>query len=272
MSDQPAATTAPILEVEGLMKHFGGVPAVNGATLSVATASITALIGPNGAGKTSVFNVISGFQRAEGGMVRFAGRRIDRLPVHAIVRAGLVRTFQQTKILRRMSVLDNMLVAAPRQPGESLWRLPMVGAARRRERELRQQALDLLHSVHLDTHIDAYAGTLSGGQRKLLEFVRVLMTEPRMVLLDEPMAGVNPVLREQLLAAIISGREDRGMTFLLIEHDLETVMTVSDMVAVMNAGEVIFTGKPGEVQRNRAVIDAYLGTAGEDLAGAIHEP
>jgi neutral amino acid transport system ATP-binding protein len=259
---------SPILEIEGLMKHFGGVPAINGATLSVANASITALIGPNGAGKTSVFNVVSGFQRADRGQVRFAGQRIDRLPVHAIVRAGLVRTFQQTKILRRMSVLENMIVAAPRQPGESLWRLPLAGARRRRERELRQQALDLLHTVHLDTYADAYAGTLSGGQRKLLEFVRVLMTEPRMVLLDEPMAGVNPVLRERLLSAIFAGRKERGITFLLIEHDLETVMTVSDTVAVMNAGEVIFQGKPREVQRSIEVIDAYLGTVSDGVAGA----
>jgi neutral amino acid transport system ATP-binding protein len=259
---------SPILEIEGLVKHFGGVPAISGATLSVANGSITALIGPNGAGKTSVFNVVSGFQRAERGQVQFAGRRIDRLPVHAIVRAGLVRTFQQTRILRRMSVLENMLVAAPRQPGESLWRLSLAGARRLRERELEQQALDLLRSVRLESHAGAYAGTLSGGQRKLLEFVRVLMTEPRMVLLDEPMAGVNPVLREQLLSAIIDGRKERGLTFLLIEHDLETVMSVSDTVVVMNAGEVIFQGKPGEVQRSVEVIDAYLGTGSEAAVGA----
>lgn len=260
---------SPILEIDGLVKRFGGVPAIDGATLSVANASITALIGPNGAGKTSVFNVISGFQRADQGQVRFAGRRIDRLPAYAIVRAGLVRTFQQTKILHRMSVLENMLVAAPRQPGESLWRLAFAGARRRRERELQQKALDLLRSVRLESHAAAYAGTLSGGQRKLLEFVRVLMTEPRMVLLDEPMAGVNPVLREQLLSAIISGRNERAITFLLIEHDLETVMTVSDTVIVMNAGAVIFQGPPLEVQRSVAVIDAYLGTAGEAIAGGV---
>jgi branched-chain amino acid transport system ATP-binding protein len=250
-----------ILEVDGLVKRFGGVPAVNGATLSVAEASITALIGPNGAGKTSVFNVVSGFQRADQGHVRFGGRRIDRLPVHAIVRAGLVRTFQQTKILRRMSVLENMLVAAPRQPGESLWRIPLAGPRRRRERELENRALELLRGVRLENQAGAYAGTLSGGQRKLLEFVRVLMTEPRMVLLDEPMAGVNPALREQLLTSITAGRDDRNITFLLIEHDLESVMAISDTVAVMSAGQVIFEGAPRDVRRSIEVVDAYLGAA-----------
>jgi branched-chain amino acid transport system ATP-binding protein len=249
-----------ILEIEGVVKRFGGVPAVDGATLAVTAGSITALIGPNGAGKTSLFNVISGFQRADEGRVRFEGRRIDRLPVYRIARAGLARTFQQTKILHRMSVLDNMLLAGPGQPGESLWRLPLPGRSSRRERALEQQARELLHAVRLDSQTNAYAGTLSGGQRKLLEFARVLMTEPRMILLDEPMAGVNPALREQLLEQVLTIREEQGITFLLIEHDLETVMTVSDTVAVMNAGRVIFQGPPAEVQRNEEVIDAYLGT------------
>jgi ABC-type branched-subunit amino acid transport system ATPase component len=253
---------SPILVAEGLEKRFGGVPAVNAATLAVASGSITALIGPNGAGKTSLFNLISGFQRPDLGHVTFSGRRIDRLPVHEIVRAGLVRTFQQAKILRRMSVLENMLLAAPRQPGESLWRLPLPRASVRRERELVRKAVDILHSVRLEKHASDYAGTLSGGQRKLLEFARVLMTEPRMVLLDEPMAGVNPALRQQLLTQIVTSRKERNITFFLIEHDLESVMAVSDTVAVMNAGRVIFSGSPREVQGNIDVIDAYLGTAG----------
>ena len=252
-----------ILEVDGVVKRYGGVPAVDGARLAIVDGSITALIGPNGAGKTTLFNVISGFERADEGQVRFRGERIDRLPVYRIARAGLVRTFQQTKILRRMSVLENMLLAGRQQPGESLWRLPLPGEGARREAELRDTARELLRSVNLEGHADAYAGTLSGGQRKLLEFARVLMTDPRMLLLDEPMAGVNPTVRERLLERILTVREERGITVLVIEHDLEMVMAVSDTVAVMNVGRVIFQGRPHEVQRNAEVIDAYLGKAGQ---------
>ena len=249
-----------ILDIHDVAKHFGGVPAVTGATFSVVEGSITALIGPNGAGKTSLFNVISGFQRADQGRVRFQGQRIDRLPTYKIARAGLVRTFQNTKILRRMTVLDNMLLAGPSQPGESLWRVVTPRPSARRERELKVKAQEVLRSVKLDSHADAYAGTLSGGQRKLLEFARALMAEPRMLLLDEPMAGVNPALRDQLLEQILAIREREGITFLLIEHDLETVMTISDTVAVMSQGRVIFVGSPDEAQQSEDVIDAYLGS------------
>lgn len=258
-----------ILQVDGLVKRYGGVPALDGATLEVREGSITALIGPNGAGKTSLFNVVSGFQRADEGRVRFRGEAVDRLPVHRIARVGLVRTFQQPKILRRMSVLENMLLAGRDQPGESLWRLPLRHGRRRREAELEARARDLLHSVNLDGHAGDYAGTLSGGQRKLLEFARILMTDPHMMLLDEPTAGVNPALRERLLERILAVREERGITVLLIEHDLEMVMTVSDTVAVMNAGRVIFRGRPDEVQRSAAVIDAYLGARAGEVADAL---
>jgi len=249
-----------ILQVDGVIKHFRGVAAVDDASLAVERGSITALIGPNGAGKTSLFNVISGFARADGGAVRFEGRRIDRLPRHQIARVGLVRTFQNARVMRRMTVMDNMLLAGPHQPGESLWRVLAPASSRQRERELAERAETLLHSVRLWGYAGAYAGTLSGGQRKLLEFARVLMTEPRMVLLDEPMAGVNPALRDELLERIMAAREREGITVLLIEHDLDTVMSVSDTVAVMNAGRVICVGTPDEVQRNEDVVDAYLGS------------
>jgi len=250
----------PILEVEGITKHFGGVVAVNGATLDVRKGSITALIGPNGAGKTTLFNTISGFYRPEHGTMRFAGKRIDRKPPHVIARAGLVRTFQITKALTRMSVLDNLMLAAPLQPGERLWRLfATPSAVRRREREVRAIAMELLGVVRLDDHADDYAGTLSGGQRKLLEFARALMTEPQMVMLDEPMAGVNPTLGLQLLEHMRRLRNDLGVTFLLIEHDMEIVMTVSERVIVMNEGRVIADGAPDVVRRDTAVIDAFLG-------------
>lgn len=260
----------PMLAVHNVFKHFGGIYAVNGAGFSVQRGSITALIGPNGAGKTSLFNIVSGFYRADRGTVEYKGRVITRKSPHVIARAGLVRTFQLPKALTTMPVLDNMMLAAPHQPGEHLTGLltqPL--AVRRRERVIREQALELLETFGLAEKAHDYAGTLSGGQRKLLELARALMVEPSMVLLDEPMAGVNPVLREVLLASIRAGRTERGITFLLIEHDLETVMAISDTVAVMNAGEVIFQGKPGEVQRSVKVIDAYLGTSQGDVAGAV---
>lgn len=261
-----------LLEVRDVVKHYGGVVAVSGATLDVEERSITGLIGPNGAGKTTLFNVISGFRHADRGTVSFGGERIERHSPDRVARNGLVRTFQQTKALTRMTVLDNMLLAAPRQPGEHVWRLALSPrAVRRRERESEERARELLAVVRLEGHSSEYAGTLSGGQRKLLEFARALMVEPRMVMLDEPMAGVNPTLGLQLLERVQELRDSRGTTFLLIEHDLEVVMSVSDVVHVMSNGAVIASGLPAEIRRNTEVIDAYLGKHGE-AAGSAQLP
>jgi branched-chain amino acid transport system ATP-binding protein len=260
--------SSALLEVDGLVKRFGGVAAVDGATFQVKAGTITSLIGPNGAGKTTTFNAVAGFHRADGGRVQFAGRRIDGRPPHRIARAGLVRTFQSARALSRMTVLDNMLFAASGQPGEHLWRgFVTPGAVRARERAVRQRAAELLERVRLDRLADEYAGTLSGGQRKLLEFARALMSEPAMVMLDEPMAGVNPTLGLELLEHLQALR-DTGTTFLLVEHDLEAVMMVSDEVHVMSAGKVIASGTPDEVTRNSEVIDAYLGTYRSSAANA----
>ena len=253
---------APILEVEGIDLHFGGVKAVDRATFAVASGSITALIGPNGAGKSSVFNVVSGFERANGGAVRLDGRSIYRLAPHTIARRGLVRTFQLTKTLAVMSVLENMLLATPRHPGEGI-----VGsvvrplASRRREREARDKAVALLDRFSLAAKRDDYAGTLSGGQRKLLELARALMLEPRILLLDEPLAGVNRTLGRQLIEHIESLREGEGTTFLFVEHDMEVVMRHADRVIVMSQGRVIADGAPDSVRTDEAVIEAYLGRA-----------
>jgi ABC-type branched-subunit amino acid transport system ATPase component len=258
-----------ILEIAGVVKRFGGIAAVDGATLDVARGSITALIGPNGAGKTTLFNIVSGFYKPERGQIRFQGRRIDGKPPHAIAGLGLVRTFQITKALTRMSVLENMLLAAPNHPGEHLWRLVLTPrAARRRERETEEQAWQLLGLVGLDRLAHDYGGTLSGGQRKLLEFARALMSNPDLVMLDEPMAGVNPTLGRQLLEHMQSLREARGLTFLLIEHDMEVVMTVSERVVVMNEGRVIAEGSPQAVAREKSVVDAYLGTHADEVTEA----
>jgi ABC-type branched-subunit amino acid transport system ATPase component len=252
-----------LLEARGVSKAFAGVRAVDDVSLTVEAGSITALIGPNGAGKSTLFNCISGFVRADAGRIELAGRRIDRRPPHRIVRAGLGRTFQTARALTRMTVLDNVRLAAPEHPGEHLWGVVARRAAvRRREVEVTEQAHELLRLVRLDGHAGSLSGTLSGGQRKLLDLARILMAAPRLILLDEPVAGVAPALREELLAHVLELRADRGVSFLIVEHDLGFVMQASDRVVVMNEGRVLMDGTPEEVRNDERVIDAYLGTRG----------
>jgi len=249
-----------MLEVDGVFKHFGGIQAVRGASFDVKRGSITALIGPNGAGKTTLFNIVTGFYRPDSGRIVYDGRSIFGKQPHKIARQGMVRTFQITKALAAMPVIDNMMLAAADQPGERLPTLltrPLAG--RQRESEVRDRAMDLLATFNLDKKADDYAGTLSGGQRKLLELARALMAEPRMVLLDEPMAGINPTLGRRLLAHMEELRERDGVTFLFVEHDMDVVMNHSDEVVVMGQGETILVGTPDEVRADERVIDAYLG-------------
>ena len=249
-----------LLVIDGVRRRFGGLQAVDDASFTVRAGSVTALIGPNGAGKTTLFNVVSGFLRPDAGRIVFEGRDIARRSPHAIARIGLVRTFQLTRVLAKMKVLDNMMLAAPDQPGEHLHNVILrPRRSRRRESEVRAQALELLERVGLASHADAYAATLSGGQRKLLELARALMVRPTMVMLDEPMAGVNPTLGRRLLVYLDELRDEQGLTVLFVEHDMEVVMGVSDEVVVMSEGRVISQGPPDAVRADRRVIDAYLG-------------
>jgi branched-chain amino acid transport system ATP-binding protein len=260
---EAATSNGTIFEADGVVKRFGGIRAVDGASLGVREGSITALIGPNGAGKTTFFNVITGFYPPDGGRAAFGGREVLGRPPYAIARLGMVRTFQITKALARMPVIDNMMLGAPDQPGERLLNVVFRPAAwRRREAQVREQAMELLAIFNLTELADAYAGTLSGGQRKLLELARALMTRPRFLLLDEPMAGINPTLGRRLLDHMQRLRREEGVTFLFIEHDMEVVMNHSDRVIVMAEGRVIADGPPDEVRSDQAVIDAYLGGAG----------
>jgi branched-chain amino acid transport system ATP-binding protein len=264
VGDGGAGRDGAILEVDGVVKRFGGIRAVDGTTFDVADGSITALIGPNGAGKTTLFNVVTGFYRGERGSVRLHGQQLFGRPPHRIAQLGMVRTFQITKALARMPVIDNMTLAAPDQPGEKLRNVLLrPTSARRREREVQDEAMVLLELFDLHELADSYAGTLSGGQRKLLELARALMTRPRLLLLDEPMAGINPTLGARLLDHMQTLRRERKMTFLFIEHDMEVVMGRSDRVIVMAEGRVIATGTPEEIRRDKRVIDAYLGGTAE---------
>jgi branched-chain amino acid transport system ATP-binding protein len=255
-------TEQPLLVLDNVSKTYGGVRAVDEVSLTVAPGSITALIGPNGAGKSTLFNVVTGFDRAEAGTVAFGGRAMLGLPPHRIAKRGLVRTFQLTRTFEAISVVDNMLAATHGHPGE---RLLTALLARRRvgdhERAVRERARELLDLFALTEVADAYAGQLSGGQRKLLELARALMLEPTMVLLDEPMAGVNPVLGRRLMEHIHRLRDERGLTFFFVEHDMDAVMRHADEVVVVAQGRVLVEGPPAEVQADTRVVDAYLGSA-----------
>jgi ABC-type branched-subunit amino acid transport system ATPase component len=239
-----------LLTVRGLDKSFGGVRALDGCWLAVAEGSITGLIGPNGSGKTTLYNIVTGYLTADSGEVEFAGRDVTGHATAQLYRAGLSRTFQQARVFPQLTVLENLVVAG----GHPWWR--MLGRRiRPTERDLARQ---LVEDFRLTAVADAYASELSYGQRKLLEFAAVLMSSPRLVLLDEPTAGVNPVLVETM-ERHIRQRHAAGTTFLIVEHDLSVVMRLCDPVIVLDAGKPIFTGPPIAVQHSPLVVEAYLG-------------
>ncbi len=248
----------PVIVVENVTRTFGGLTAVSVDRLEVQRGGITGLIGPNGAGKTTLFNLLTGFDQPDTGTWSFDGRSLGKLAPHQVARLGVVRTFQLTKALSRLSVLENMLLGAQGQRGESFFRALVPGVWRAQEKANTAKAMDLLHRFKLDAKKDEFAGTLSGGQRKLLEMARALMSDPQVVMLDEPMAGVNPALTQSLLGHVKDLREE-GMTVIFVEHDMDVVRDISDWVVVMAAGRVIAEGPPESISQNQAVVDAYLG-------------
>ena len=248
----------PILAAIGVRRHFGGITAVDVDRVEVQRGSITALIGPNGAGKTTFFNLMTGFDKPDAGDWTFDGKPMDGVPPHRMAARGMVRTFQLTKSLTKLPVIENMKLGATDQRGEKMWNGLIPGRWRQQEREIEERADALLKRFRLDHMRDEYAGSLSGGQRKLLEMARALMTNPTLVMLDEPMAGVNPALK-QSLNEHVRGLRDEGMTVLFVEHDMDMVHDISDWVVVMAEGRVIAEGTPDDISANPAVIDAYLG-------------
>ncbi|MCE2672689.1 MAG: ABC transporter ATP-binding protein [Microcystis sp. 53598_E5] len=248
-----------LLSAKGLSKSFGGIRAVNNAYLDVPQGSITGLIGPNGAGKTTLFNLLSNFIRPDKGEVFLDGQPIHQLPPYQIALKGCVRTFQVARVLSRLTVLENMLLASPGQTGENFLKVWFQGAKiRQQEQENRAKALDILDSIGLGEKAQDYAGALSGGQRKLLEIGRVLMTEPKLILLDEPAAGVNPTLIAQINDHIIEWNR-QGITFLIIEHNMDVIMSLCHHVWVLAEGTNLADGIPSEIQKNERVLKAYLG-------------
>jgi len=249
----------PILVADHVSRKFGGLVAVDVEHLEIPRGAITALIGPNGAGKTTLFNLLTGFDKPDTGSWSFSGENLAGIPAHKVAEMGQVRTFQLTKALGLLTVLENMKLGAKDQTGESLFQSIFPFLWKKQEAEIEERALEILERFKLLKLKDDFAASLSGGQRKLLEMARALMTNPTLVMLDEPMAGVNPALTESLLEHILDLKTE-GMTVLFVEHDMHMVRHIADWVVVMAEGRIIAEGPPEDVMKDEAVVDAYLGS------------
>jgi branched-chain amino acid transport system ATP-binding protein len=262
------AKVDPIIVADGVRRTFGGLTAVDVAHLEVPRGAITALIGPNGAGKTTLFNLLTGFDKPNEGTWTFDGKSLSGVPAFKVARMGQVRTFQLTKALGLLTVLENMKLGAKDQRGERFWTGLIPAAWNKQDAEIEERAMGLLAKFKLDTKANDFAASLSGGQRKLLEMARALMSQPKLVMLDEPMAGVNPALTQSLLDHILD-LKDLGMTVLFVEHDMHMVRHIADWVIVMAEGRVVAEGDPYSVMKDPAVIDAYLGAHQELDLGVV---
>ncbi len=260
----------PILIADGVTRRFGGLVAVNVDHFEIERNKITALIGPNGAGKTTFFNLLTGFDKPDGGYSRFDGHDMADSSAHKVAKLGMVRTFQLTKALARLTVIENMRLGAPNQRGERIWAGPFKFLWKQQEAEITAKADALLERFKMDHMRDEFAGSLSGGQRKLLEMARALMTDPTLIMLDEPMAGVNPALKQSLLGHV-KELKDEGRTVLFVEHDMDMVHEISDWVVVMAQGEIIAEGTAADISGNKEVIDAYLGAHHDLDLGAMSD-
>jgi len=261
----------PIVVADNVTRTFGGLTAVDVAHVEIPRNAITALIGPNGAGKTTFFNLLTGFDKPNTGQWSFEGHSLARVPAFRVARKGMVRTFQLTKSLGRLSVLQNMLLGATKQPGENIFTALIKPLWSKREEAITSKAEEILARFKLLEKSEDYAASLSGGQRKLLEMARALMSDPVLIMLDEPMAGVNPALTQSLLSHIKQLKSE-GMSVLFVEHDMHMVRHISDWVIVMAEGKVVAEGPPDQVMNDPAVIDAYLGAHHDtdlgDMTGA----
>ena len=262
------AKVDPILVVDAVQRRFGGLTAVDVDHLEIPRGAITALIGPNGAGKTTLFNLLCGFDKPNSGSWAFDGTNLSGVPSFKVARMGQVRTFQLTKSLSLLTVLENMKLGAPNQRGEGFWPSLFPFLWRSQDQEIETKARELLTRFKLDAKEKDFAAALSGGQRKLLEMARALMSDPTLVMLDEPMAGVNPALTQSLLDHILDLKE-QGMTVLFVEHDMHMVRHIADWVVVMAEGRVVAEGPPDEVMEDPAVVDAYLGAHQDVDLGAV---
>jgi branched-chain amino acid transport system ATP-binding protein len=256
---EPAEPGEPLLRLEGVRKYFGGIHAVDGVSMELATGELVGLIGPNGSGKSTLFNVISGVYRPDAGTISLGGTRIDGLDPWQVFARGIVRSFQNPRLFQGMTVLENALVPARDQKGERVVHAPFRRRWEDQEIALAKDALRVLRRNQLNEVRSHWATDVSGGQMKLLEVSRTMMADPKLLLLDEPTAGVAPKLAQEIFDEIATLRRERGLTFLIIEHRLEVLLQAVERVLVLHQGRILFDGSPNGAVKDSAVIDAYLG-------------
>ena len=248
-----------LLRINEVRKSFGSLHALDGVTFGVNEKEVHILIGPNGSGKTTLINVVSGFYRADSGSVMLSGKDITGLPPHKMYSMGVSRTFQIPSLFTKLTLMENVLEADKANPGESFWRSISKRGWIKQETEATERAFSILEVLGLDKMWDKQASTISGGQMKLLELARALMSGAKLILLDEPISGVNPTLAHEIFGRILKLRDDLGVTFLIVEHRLEIALSYVDAVTAMALGKVVAAGKPELVMTDPKVIEAYLG-------------